>query len=175
MERVAHIVRKCYEDAPGAFLNDLHRYILTRRWSDDRPVVWIMLNPSTADSEVDDPTIRKCVGFSKRWGAGGIAVVNLCAWRATSPRDLFDAKRAGLDVFGPHNEQFILHTVAHLRPSRVVAAWGNNGRNLKQWDTLRRIMVSHDLWCLDATKLGEPVHPLYQPYVKEPFIWKASA
>ena len=69
----------------------LYRYHLERRWSDAPFLTFVMLNPSTADAEIDDPTIRRCVGFSKREGAGGIAVVNLYAFRATSPADLRQA------------------------------------------------------------------------------------
>jgi len=83
-----------------------YRFMLGRAWDEPdsaqdtdtgfgkwkRPLcVWLMLNPSTADHSQDDPTIRKCVGFSQRLGCGGLIVVNLFAWRATDPDDLAEA------------------------------------------------------------------------------------
>ena len=69
-----------------------YRYLLVRRWDNTLPdATFVMLNPSTADERDDDPTIRKCIGFAKRWGCGGIKVVNLYAFRATNPRDCFAA------------------------------------------------------------------------------------
>lgn len=67
----------------------LYRYRLGRTWCpSERGVVWVMLNPSTADAHFDDPTIRRCVGFARSWGMGWITVVNLYAFRATYPQEL---------------------------------------------------------------------------------------
>lgn len=70
-----------------------YRFELQRDWLGGNlpPAVFVMLNPSTADDQVDDPTIRKCVGFATRWGHTGIRVANLYGWRATDPRDLWSA------------------------------------------------------------------------------------
>ena len=77
--------------------DERHRYSLTRRWGDGpRVCCWIMLNPSTADATTDDPTIRRCIGFTHDWGYDALTVVNLYAWRATDPADLRNAQRAGL-------------------------------------------------------------------------------
>src|SRR5262245_34051042 len=80
-----------------------YRYSLSRRFGDGPTSVFIMLNPSTADAERDDPTIRKCVGFCRRWGVGELHVVNLFAFRAVSP---FDMKKAD-DPVGPRNRRAI--------------------------------------------------------------------
>jgi hypothetical protein len=74
----------------GATLSDCgrYRYRLWRRWADGPTVLFVMLNPSTADADVDDPTIRRCIGFARSWGAGALEVVNLYAWRATQPAEL---------------------------------------------------------------------------------------
>ncbi len=85
-----------------------YRYRLDRAWERDDhglgTVTWVMLNPSTADADVDDPTIRRCIGFSKAWGYNALTVVNLFAWRATSPRDLCAVE----DPVGPDNEAHLI-------------------------------------------------------------------
>ena len=141
----------------------LYRYRLSRTWDGRKlPLVWIMLNPSTADAEVDDPTIRRCVSFSKREGAGGIDVLNLFALRATNPAALRHVE----DPIGPDNDEWI-REVLHPH-SRVVVAWGNHGMLLgRAVAVTRRLRESG----LDIMALGnKPRHPLYirgdQPLVK---------
>jgi len=77
----------------------IYRYTLTREWEDGRCVAWLMFNPSNADATDDDATIRKCIGFSKRWGYGRMAVVNLYGVRSRDPKTV--AKTA--DPVGPLN------------------------------------------------------------------------
>lgn len=93
----------------------LHRYSLWRHWdpSKKRRATWVMLNPSTADAMQDDPTIRKCIGFTKRLTGdfGGIVVVNLFAYRATEPRELVMARNAGADIVGVRNDSEIRRVV----------------------------------------------------------------
>ena len=99
-----------------------YRWHLARTWdADGSRVAFVALNPSTADATHDDPTIRRCIGFARRWGAGGVDVVNLYAFRATKPRDLFAAD----DPVGPDNDAWIDAVVA--RADRVVLAWGHHG------------------------------------------------
>ena len=72
-----------------AFISPCERYrhALGRHWDNDKGfVLFIMLNPSTADAQQDDPTIRRCMDFAKRWGFGGIEACNLFDWRATDPK-----------------------------------------------------------------------------------------
>ena len=133
-------------DPTGAY-----RYHLWREWDATLPAVtFVMLNPSTADAEQDDPTIRRCIGFARAWGYGRIEVLNLFAYRATSPRELFAAP----DPEGPRNGE---HLAAALG-SGVVVAWGNHGRRAFVG---AREMASRDAHCLGVTALGEPRHPLY--------------
>jgi hypothetical protein len=140
-----------------------YRYRLSRVW-DGRslPLVWIMLNPSTADAVDDDPTIRRCIGFAQREGCGGIEVLNLFALRATDPRAL----RSVRDPVGPDNDRWISEV---LHPhSRVIAAWGRNGdylgRNKFVIRNLRAMGIRIE--CLG----DRPNHPLYikgdQPLVE---------
>jgi hypothetical protein len=81
-----------------------YRYRLDRRWADGPSIAWIMLNPSTADSNTDDPTIRRIRAFSQAWGFGALTVVNLYAWRATDPRDLWQAP----GPVGPENDAYLV-------------------------------------------------------------------
>src|SRR5271157_168450 len=83
------------------------RYKLWRRWSAAVPMVtFIGLNPSTADEINDDPTVRRCLGFARRWGFGGMSMLNVFAYRSTNPRAL----RAATDPVGPRNGAALLAT-----------------------------------------------------------------
>lgn len=139
----------------------LYRYELERWWGDGPGVLWIMLNPSTADARLDDPTIRRCRGFTRAWGHDGFGVVNLFALRATKPTHLLDHP----DPIGPNNEGFIRRWLQWDRVSLAVAAWGAwKVPSLPDMD--RRLLdlateVGRPLWCLGETKHGDPRHPLY--------------
>ncbi len=153
-----------------------YRYSLWRRWDFDRPaVLWVMLNPSTADGDVDDNTIRKCIGFAQRWDMGGIRVVNLYPWRATYPKDL----PSGHEVGGAHSG--ILSTNDHAIISaasdagRIIAAWGaNTGPWPMQPAHVMGLLRHRDVEALRLTKRGRPWHPLYVPYHAEPVPYSAA-
>lgn len=130
----------------------LYRYRLWREWDRALPTVaFIMLNPSTADADHDDPTIRRCIGFARAWGFGRLEVVNLFAYRAPTPRELFSAT----DPVGTHNITTVQQVLRDA--SCVVLAWGNHGARAGDW---RRTLLPFG-WCLGLTTLGEPRHPLY--------------
>lgn len=142
-----------------------YRYTLTRKWDESKPTLgWIMLNPSTADETDDDPTIRRCVGFAKDWGYGSITVGNLFALRATDPDEL----REHHDPVGDKNDDD-LRAVCEFA-DKVIAAWGANG-DLEGRGREVGQMLDADLYALDTTKDGHPVHPLYQPSDTEPEPW----
>ena len=103
--------------------SDEYRYLLTRRWgTGGTTCTWLMLNPSTATALEDDPTIRRCIDFSKSWGHNALHVVNLFAWRATAPFELRDVA----DPVGEHNDEFIKRL---CHPGwQVIAAWGHHGK-----------------------------------------------
>ena len=133
-----------------------YRYLLTRRWDDGPVMTWIMLNPSTADADTDDPTIRRCTGFARREGCGAICVVNLFALRATDPREL----RTSPDPVGPDNDSFLLE---RTRAGSVVAAWGSHGSLNGRSRAVAALLVAAEvpLLALGVTSSGEPRHPLY--------------
>lgn len=148
-----------------------YRYRLDRVWDDRLPVLaFIMLNPSTADAKVDDPTIRRCLGFAKRDGYGGIVVVNLFALRATNPLELLAAD----DPVGPENDQAIVDAVAG---NFTLAAWGASvPKKLRSRVGVVRDLLSSnalDLNCLGVTGEGHPRHPLFVPAstAVEKFQW----
>lgn len=150
----------------------LYRYQLWRQW-DNRPmVVFIMLNPSTADTLKDDATIRKCVGFAKLWHMGGVCVVNLFAFRATDPRDMMEAS----DPVGPENEEHLRRVCADANQddATIICAWGANGFHMGQDQT---VLGWLNAWrvepmALRLTSRGQPGHPLYIPYEATPFEFR---
>ena len=137
----------------------VYRYRLGRRRnSGSGAVTFIMLNPSTADADVNDPTIRRCIGFAWDWGYRVLAVVNLFAFRATTPREL----RRATHPVGPRNDEHLLTAVdgAEL----VVAAWGIHGAlHGRDREVTALLSTRAPLTCLGLTKHGLPRHPLYMP------------
>lgn len=136
----------------------LYRYWLLRVW-DDNPrknfILWVMLNPSTADATQDDPTIRRCVGFSKAWGFDGLLVCNLYAFRATKPAELWKTT----DPIGPEND-FHLSSGGNCS-KKIVIAWGRNGASARRAEVLRILRKYNAVHCLGKTNDGSPRHPLY--------------
>lgn len=131
-----------------------YRYVLTRIWDETKPtVVFIGLNPSTADEEVDDKTIRKCIGYAKRWGYGKLIMVNLFAFRSTDPYMLKKVE----DPVGPDNDSYIQKCVSES--NLVIACWGNDGKLLNRDKVLMDSLPN--LVCLKRNKNGTPHHPLY--------------
>ncbi len=139
----------------------VYRYELRRTWCSLLPTVqWIMLNPSTADATADDASIRRCVGFARAWGRGGIVVRNLFALRATDPRELYHHP----DPVGPGNDDALLKGAA-MDDTLTVCAWGARGSHLGRAAAVCALMARHGLTLhhLGQTKAGQPLHPLYLP------------
>ena len=135
---------------------EAYRYKLSRIWNSDKPMVmFIMLNPSTADADVDDPTIRRCIGFARSWGYGGLWVGNLFALRSSHPGDLLLAD----DPVGSQNNA-ALKSMAD-RSDQVVVAWGSFAAKFPAQEAQVREMFRLRLYCLATTKDGHPRHPLY--------------
>ena len=131
------------------------RYALWRTWDDTRPVVvFVGLNPSTADKTTDDPTLRRCINYARDWGYGGVCMANLFAYRATDPANM----KAALDPVGPRNNHWLKRLGAEA--GLVVAAWGNDGSYLGRSQQVLGLLPNPH--CLKINKSGEPAHPLYQ-------------
>lgn len=147
--------------------DEVYRYRLWRQWGNDptKFVVFVMLNPSTADGNVDDPTIRRCIGFAKRLGAHRLEVVNLFAIRATDP----SAMKAADDPVGPDNMDAVksVADMADYYGRVIVCAWGAHGSYMRQNEAVVGWMEAEvgnvTLHCLGTTKAGHPRHPLYLP------------
>lgn len=142
------------------------RYSLTRFWhAGERPLVVIGLNPSTADETQDDPTIRRCIGYAKRWGFGSLVMLNLFALRSTDPKKLRQAD----DPVGPGNDRTLR---AECWNERVLCAWGTHGAYQQRGDVVRRMLFGTcALGHLGHTKNGHPRHPLYLRATEEWRPW----
>lgn len=147
----------------------LYRYMLSRSFAGllevgkkPRMALWVMLNPSTADADTDDPTIRRCASFSKREGFAGFYVGNLYALRSANPDDLRDSMEAGIDPIGPENDEY-LRTLASWSDA-IICAWGAHDmarENYRAAAVMNLLCRYHDLMCLGLTGGGSARHPLY--------------
>ena len=144
-----------------------YRYVLTRAWGPRPWMNLIMLNPSTADASEDDPTIRRCKGFARSLGYGGIVVTNLFAYRATDPRKL----RIVEDPVGPDNNEHLVREATRVL-GHVYAAWGA----LANPDRVQQVLglIPGTLKALGLTKHGRPRHPLYLRGDTTPVVYRAG-
>lgn len=163
-----------FDVSDGAVIEGEYRYLLWRGLGSGGPagrILWVMLNPSTATAKENDPTVRKVIGFSRRWGYAEARIVNLFALRSTDPKAL----RTHPAPLGPRNDATL--TEECQRADAIILAWGGNAdrkgsavrdRALVVW----RSIVEHPefeisgtpLWHLGLTKGGMPKHPLMLGY-----------
>ena len=142
-----------------------YRYLLTRRvGASQSRVLFIMLNPSAADEERNDPTIRRCIGFARDWGFGFLEVVNLFALMSTDPKGLLETE----DPVGPDNDATI--QAALKRADKVILAWGNQGSRHRERaaHVMKMALDASNPHHLGMTKLGFPRHPLLLPRSTRP-------
>jgi hypothetical protein len=141
-----------------------YRYALTRVWDtspDARCAVWLLLNPSRADAFRSDPTLTRCIQFSRREGCGGLIIVNLFAVRSPQPTVMMSHPHP----VGEHNDR-LLDLVADRLPGALwIAGWGAHGAHQGRAAAVRAALAGrvrlHHLGPL--TKDGQPGHPLYLP------------
>lgn len=131
----------------------MYRYRLDRIWAEGPRVLFVMLNPSTADGTQDDPTLRRCIGFARDWGYASLTVANLYAYRATAPAEL---KKAA-DPVGPECDLYLERCAGEA--ALVVAAWGMHAQP-ERVEQVRRLL-GPEVMALAWTKAGQPRHPLY--------------
>lgn len=133
-----------------------YRYQLSRTWDASLPfALFVGLNPSVADGEKDDNTIRRCIQFSKDWGYGGLMMANLFAYRATDHREMYMAA----DPIGPETDAYLAIQVSLA--GLVVACWGVFGQYRGRDKQVVGSGVLRDYRALSLTKDGHPGHPLY--------------
>lgn len=133
-----------------------YRYDLFRVWDETKPyLMFIGLNPSTADHEMDDPTIKKCIGFAEKLNFGGICMCNLFAFRATNPNDMMSSQ----SPIGIDNDLYV--TMHAEKAGMVIAAWGNTGYYLHRDKEVLALLSNVDVFALNINKSGQPQHPLY--------------
>lgn len=134
-----------------------YRYVLWRMWNSDLPIItFICLNPSTADSYHNDPTIRRCISFCRKWGYGGFFMCNLFALRSTDPTEL---KRSiqPIEALNDSNDLFIKNCVG--TSDKTIFAWGNYGSLYSRSKEITSMFP--DAYCFNKTQSGQPKHPLY--------------
>lgn len=129
--------------------------------------LFIGLNPSTADHRTNDPTVRRCIDYTLRWGYGVLVVCNIFALRSTDPKGLYRVE----DPVGPENDRHLVQNVAEA--DLVVCAWGNHGKLHGRGDRVRELIEPHaDLYCFGVTGPGYPKHPLYLKKTLKPVRFK---
>lgn len=134
----------------------IYRYTLSRTWDPTKPtVLFIGLNPSIADENIDDPTITRCINFAKDWGYGALLMANLFAFRSTYPKEIYLID----DPIGKDNDHYILECVK--QSDLIIACWGNNGTYMDREKIIKELVPN--LYCLQKNKNGTPHHPLRLP------------
>lgn len=148
----------------------VYRYLLTRQFSQllgesltpPKNVLFIGVNPSTADALNDDPTVRKWTGFTSQWGFDSFSVVNLFAHRSTDVKALERTP----DPIGPDNDANIIAEIE--RADLIVPCWGARGKLPKSlWFRIEDVLAmigDRPMKCLGTTLSGDPVHPLFISY-----------
>ena len=137
-----------------------YRYYLAQIWDENKPpLYWLMLNPSTADEQINDPTVEGCEQRARKWGYGGSVVLNIFAWRATDPENL----KKCANPIGDDNDLW-MHKLAVLSQTHdVIAAWGEHGAHENRGQAVLDIFRQKEgrLQALIMNQSGAPRHPLY--------------
>lgn len=163
---------KYMHDSPSGAIFSLdrdYRYSLWRRWDDGPFAAFCCLNPSTADDVNNDPTVSRCVNFSKRWGYSAFVMLNIFAYRATDPKTM----KSQDDPIGPENDAAIRELSS--KAGLVVCAWGTHGSHMNRCNDVKSLLIDstgNNIWHLGLTKHGFCKHPLYLRCDTQPVRWK---
>ncbi len=148
--------------------NNEYRYALRRVWDASLgSVLFVMMNPSTADPFVDDPTVAKCQRYARAWGYGTLWVGNTFAYRATNQKHLMQVA----DPVGPQNDEWLLKMAAQA--GIIVLAYGKPHKNLCQRGRDVAALLrgaGHELHVLKLCNDGTPSHPLYLKGTLRPIL-----
>ena len=141
-----------------------YRYTLWRTWDHLKPkVMFLGLNPSTADEINNDPTVTRCINYSKSWGYGGMYMMNIFAFRTTYPIELKKTK----DPVGKKNDYWIMKIYNDV--DKCIGAWGNDGEFENRSEDIFSLIPK--LYCLKINNSGQPAHPLYLKSNLTPFLF----
>ena len=149
----------------------LYRYTLHRIWSEKKPfVMFVGLNPSTADERKNDPTVTRCIRFAGDWGYGGMVMMNIFAYRSTDPRMLYKLE----NPVGEDNDRYIIEIAGEA--GLIVTSWGNHGAHKGRGDEVLSMLMamggsSGKVRHLGLTGEGQPKHPLYLKADERPREW----
>ncbi|PJE30525.1 hypothetical protein PSM7751_03162 [Pseudooceanicola marinus] len=151
-----------------------YRYALTRVWDAAAPrLLYVMLNPSTATEQQNDPTIERCERRARTLGYGGFRACNIFAWRETSPALL---KKAA-DPIGPANDAQLAEAARWVGDNGLIlCGWGAHADHMGRGKTCAALLraTGRPLAHLGLTKAGEPRHPLYIAYAAQPHRWTVA-
>lgn len=153
-----------------------YRYVLRRDWSNCFPLVFVGLNPSTADETEDDATIFRCISLARRWGYTGVMMLNAFAWRATVPREMFVERRRGVDVVGPDNDDWLRRAAEGYDYGpwglpNFVACWGSQCPA----DRAREVYsIFPRMYCLRRVDGPAPIHPLARLKITGLWPWEPT-
>jgi len=143
-----------------------YRYVLTRVWKEpSNPILWIMLNPSTADEYQLDPTLTRCLNFSQDWNFSEMIICNLFSLRSTNPKNLYSHK----NPIGPENLKYILEE--SKRANMIMVGWGNHSNLDINWRNNLLNSLNKSLYCLGRNKNGNPSYPLYKSSKLKPILY----
>lgn len=169
--QATHLRKIIYTDQGATFDEDrAYRYLLWRKWANGTLVLWILLNPSTADEHVLDPTLRRVEAFTRAWGHTGFIVANAFAYRSTDPGKLY---RFDVEPVGNDNDQHIKEAASSA--SIIVCGWGTEPIAVDRALRITHLLRYRRLYCLGVNKNGSPRHPLYLAGKTQLATWREAA